>query len=128
MPAHNSIAARGFSFPLAWLIHREAHVPCVLGVDDGAGLASRLSSTPLLKFLTISQVIWHTLPAGRNGSKFVNEKYLKRLMKFVAELAAIAIAVVLLQLFIGWIGFEAAWPILVGVLVVLVIAIAAMRK
>lgn len=58
----------------------------------------------------------------------MNEKYLKRLMKFVAELAAIAIAVVLLQLFIGWIGFEAAWPILVGVLVVLVIAIAAMRK
>lgn len=49
-------------------------------------------------------------------------------MKFVAELAAIAIAVVLLQLFIGWVGFETAWPILLGVLIVLVIAIAAMRK
>ncbi len=49
-------------------------------------------------------------------------------MKFVAELAAIAIAVVLLQLFIGWIGFETAWPILLGVLIVLVVAITAMRK
>ena len=58
----------------------------------------------------------------------MNEQYLKRLMKFVAELAAIAIAVVLLQLFIGWVGFETAWPILLGVLVVLIIAIAAMRK
>jgi hypothetical protein len=58
----------------------------------------------------------------------VNEQYLKRLMKFVAELAAISIAVVLLQLFIGWVGFETAWPILLGVLIVLVIAIAAMRK
>ena len=58
----------------------------------------------------------------------MNEQYLKRLMKFIAELAAIAIAVVLLQLFIGWVGFETAWPILLGVLIVLVVIIAAMRK
>lgn len=58
----------------------------------------------------------------------MNERYLKQLMKFIAELAAIAIAVVLLQLFIGWVGFKAAWPILLGVLIVLVAIIAAMRK
>lgn len=58
----------------------------------------------------------------------MNEQFLKRLMKFVAELAAIAIAVVLLQLFIGWVGFETAWPILLGILIVLVVIIAAMRK
>lgn len=58
----------------------------------------------------------------------MNENYLKRLMKFVAELVAIAIAVVLLQLFIEWVGFEAAWPVLLGVLVILVIVIASMRK
>lgn len=58
----------------------------------------------------------------------MSEQYLKQLMKFVAELAAIAIAVVLLQLFVGWVGFEAAWPILLGVLIVLVVVIAAMRK
>ena len=62
------------------------------------------------------------------AGEFVNEQYLKRLMKFIAELAAIAIAVVLLQLFIGWVGFETAWPILLGVLIVLVVIIAAMRK
>lgn len=49
-------------------------------------------------------------------------------MKFIAELAAVAIAVVLLQLFIGWVGFETAWPVLLGVLIVLVIIIAAMRQ
>lgn len=59
---------------------------------------------------------------------FVNPQYLKRLIKFIAELAAIAIAVVLLQLFIGWVGFETAWPILLGVLTILVVVIAAMRK
>ncbi len=58
----------------------------------------------------------------------MNEQYLKRLMKFVAELAAIAIAVVLLQLFIGWVGFETAWPILLGILIILIVIIAAMRK
>jgi len=65
---------------------------------------------------------------GKTDGNFVNEQYLKRLMKFIAELAAIAIAVVLLQLFIGWVGFEAAWPILLGVLIVLIAIIAAMRK
>ncbi len=58
----------------------------------------------------------------------MNELYLKRLMKVIAELAAIAIAVVLLQLFIGWVGFEMAWPILLGVLIVLIVTVAAMRK
>lgn len=58
----------------------------------------------------------------------VNDHYLRRLMKFIAELAAIAIAVVLLQLLIGWVGFETAWPILLGVLIALVAIIAAMRK
>ncbi len=58
----------------------------------------------------------------------MNERYLKQLMKIIAELAAVAIAVVLLQLFIGWVGFEAAWPILLGVLIVLIAIIAAMRK
>lgn len=60
--------------------------------------------------------------------KFVNERYLKRLIKFMAELAAVAIAVVLLQLFIEWVGFETAWPVLLGVLIVLVVIITAMRK
>jgi hypothetical protein len=63
---------------------------------------------------------------GTPDEVFVNKQYLERLMKFAAELAAIAIAVVLLQSFIGWIGFEAAWPILLGVLFLLVIVIAAM--
>ncbi len=58
----------------------------------------------------------------------MNEKYLKQLIKCIAELAAVAIAVVLLQLFIGWVGFETAWPILLGVLITLVVIIAAMRK
>ena len=58
----------------------------------------------------------------------MNEKYVKRLLKFVAELAAIAIAVVLLQLFIEWVGFGAAWPVLLGVLIILVIVITSMRK
>lgn len=58
----------------------------------------------------------------------MNELFPKRLMKFIAELAAIAIAVVLLQLFIVWVGFEMAWPILLGVLIVLIVIVAAMRK
>ena len=52
----------------------------------------------------------------------------KRLLKFVAELAAIAIAVVLLQLFVDWIGFDVAWPFLLAVLFFLIVVIAAMRK
>jgi len=59
---------------------------------------------------------------------FVDEKYVKRLIKLIAELSAVAITVVLLQLFIDWIGFESAWPVLVGILIFLVIIIAAGRK
>lgn len=62
------------------------------------------------------------------GARTVNKQYLKRVMKLVAELAAVAIAVVLLQLFIGWAGFATAWPILLVVLIVLVVIIASMRK
>lgn len=58
----------------------------------------------------------------------MNEKYTKRLLKLVAELLAVALAVVLLQLFINWVGFQSAWPILVAVLIILIIIIAAMRK
>jgi hypothetical protein len=58
----------------------------------------------------------------------VKEKYLKRLMKFIAELSAISIAVVLLQIFIGWVGFENAWPVLLVVLIALVVIIAFVRK
>lgn len=58
----------------------------------------------------------------------MDEKYIKRLIKLIAELLAVALAVVLLQLFINWIGFVSAWPILVVLLIALVIAIAAMRK
>lgn len=54
--------------------------------------------------------------------------YLKRLAKLVAELVAVAVAVVLLQLFVDWLGFETAWPILLGALLVLVVIIAGMRK
>ncbi len=49
-------------------------------------------------------------------------------MKLIAELAAVALAVVLLQLFVGWVGFDNAWPILLGALIVLIVIIAAMRK
>lgn len=59
---------------------------------------------------------------------FVNEKYTKRLIKLIAELSAIALAVVLLQMFINWIGFQSAWPILVAILVFLIVIIASMRK
>ena len=58
----------------------------------------------------------------------VNDDYPKRMIKLVAELSAIALTVVLLQLFINWVGFESAWPILVGVLIFLIIIIASMRK
>jgi|GEM_PF-5299155 len=58
----------------------------------------------------------------------LDDKYVKQLLKLVAELAAVAVAVVLLQLFVDWIGFEAAWPVLFGVLAVLVVVIAYMRK
>lgn len=58
----------------------------------------------------------------------MNEMYLKRLAKIVAELAAVAVAVVLLQLFVDWLGFQTAWPILLGALLILVIVIAGMRK
>ena len=54
--------------------------------------------------------------------------YFKQLFKFVAELLAIAITVVLLQIFINRVGFESAWPILVVILAGLVIVISAMRK
>ena len=58
----------------------------------------------------------------------MDDKYLKRLIKLIAELSAIAIAVVLLQLLIDWVGFESVWPVLVGVLLFLVIIIASVRK
>jgi hypothetical protein len=58
----------------------------------------------------------------------MNDKFHKRLIKLIAELLAIALAVVLLQLFINWIGFLSAWPILAVALIVLVIIITAMRK
>ena len=58
----------------------------------------------------------------------MNEMYFKRLAKIVAELAAVAVAVVLLQLFVDWLGFQTAWPILLGALLILVIVIASMRK
>ena len=58
----------------------------------------------------------------------MDDKYIKRLIKLVAEISAIALAVVLLQLLINWVGFGSAWPVLVVILVALIIAIAAMRK
>ncbi len=58
----------------------------------------------------------------------MDDKYIKRLIKLVAEISAIALAVVLLQLLINWVGFGSAWPILVVILIALIIAIAAMRK
>ena len=82
----------------------------------------------LIKFLPFGKGFGIRYQQEATDRKFVNEKYLKRLMKFVAELSAIAIAVVLLQLVINWVGFEAAWPFLLGALIILVIIIAAMRK
>ena len=61
-------------------------------------------------------------------SAIVNEEFVKRVVKLIAELAAVAIAVALLQLTINWVGFTSIWPLLVGVLVVLIIIIATMRK
>ncbi len=86
-----------------------------------AGLASKF-------FLPFRKRFGIRSQQTETGARTVNKQYLKRVMKLVAELAAVAIAVVLLQLFIGWAGFAAAWPILLGVLVILVIIIAAMRK
>lgn len=62
------------------------------------------------------------------GARTLDDKFHKRLIKIVAELLAIALTVVLLQLFIDWVGFLSAWPILAIALVVLVIIIATMRK
>lgn len=53
--------------------------------------------------------------------------FVNRLKNFIFELAEIAVVVVLLQLFITWVGFEAAWPILVAFLFLTVI-IASLRK
>lgn len=58
----------------------------------------------------------------------MDEKFIKRLIKLIAELLAIALTVVLLQLFINWVGFVSAWPILVIILIMLIIIIASMRK
>lgn len=58
----------------------------------------------------------------------MSEDYLRRLVKVVAEVVAFALAVVLLQLFINRVGFASVWPLLLGLLLVLIVAIAAMRK
>lgn len=58
----------------------------------------------------------------------MDKYYIKRLIKLIAELCAIAIAVVLLQLSIEWFSFELVWPILAGILVALIIVIASMGK
>lgn len=58
----------------------------------------------------------------------MNRSYIKRLIKVIAELCAIAITVALLQVSIDWFGFEAVWPILAAILVVLIIVIASMGK
>lgn len=72
--------------------------------------------------------MYNTVPAGRVGIGFMSEDYSKRLVKIIAELTAIAIVVVLLQFFVDWVGFEFAWPALLVVLMILVFAIAGMRK
>jgi len=59
---------------------------------------------------------------------FLDKRYIKQLIKIIAELAAIAIAVVLFQFFIDRIGFGSAWPILVGALILLIVLIASVRK
>lgn len=58
----------------------------------------------------------------------MNRSYIKRLIKVIAELCAIAITVALLQISIDWFSFEVVWPILTAILAVLIIVIASMGK
>lgn len=64
----------------------------------------------------------------RNGAPPVYEQYFKRLIKIIVELSAMALVALLLQEFIEVVGFEAAWPILLGILLAILILIVAMRK
>jgi len=57
----------------------------------------------------------------------IGARILKAARKKV-PLAAVVIGAVLPQLFIGRVGFETAGPILLGVLIVLVVIIAAVEK
>lgn len=85
-------------------------------------------STPRKKPYQIAGFLSYAPNQGETDREFVSEMYLKRLAKIVAELAAMAAAVVLLQLFVDWLGFETAWPILLGALLVLIVIIARMRE
>lgn len=87
-----------------------------------------MRSMSFQKTYQIAGFLSYALNQGETDREFVNAAYLKRLMKLIAELAAVAVAVVLLQLFVDWLGFEAAWPILLGALLALIVIIAGMRK
>ena len=58
----------------------------------------------------------------------MDKSSIKRLIKVIAELCAIAITVALLQIAIDWFSFELVWPILAGILIALIIVIASMGK
>ncbi len=58
----------------------------------------------------------------------MDKDFLRRMLKLAAELGAVGLTVVLLQLFINWIGFDSAWPYLAALLLGLIVIITWLRK